>query len=83
MVLTGGGGKEADILVRYMATTKNYIHDCKQVFNCKASVSLVSLIIEIHNDPSGRISECFVMQALEALGEVIRAQNEVAAAGTR
>lgn len=53
----GGGGKEADILVKYVATTKNYIPECKQLLSCKSSVSPVSLIIEIHVDPSGRISE--------------------------
>lgn len=68
MVLTGGGGKEADILGRFIAMTKNYITECKLVSNCKANVSFVSLIIEIHYDPSGRISECFVMRA-----EVIKA----------
>lgn len=69
MVLTGGGGKEADILGRFIATTKNYITECKQLFNCKANVPFVSPI-EIHYDPSGRISECFVMRA-----EVIKAQK--------
>ena len=68
MVLTGGGGKEADILGIFIATTRNYITQRKQVLDCEANVSLVSLIIEIHYDPSGRISECFVMRA-----EVIKA----------
>jgi hypothetical protein len=63
MVLTGGGGKEADILGIFIATTKNYNTKCKQFFEGNANVSLVSLIIEIHYDPSGRISECFVMRA--------------------
>lgn len=50
MVLTGGGGKEADILVGCIVLTKYYIAKCKQVFNCNLNVSLVSLIIEIHID---------------------------------
>jgi len=58
MVLTGGGGKEAGIAVRFIAIEKSYINKGKQVFQCKANVSLVSLIIEIPIDPSGRISEC-------------------------
>jgi hypothetical protein len=62
MVLTGGGGKEADMLVKFR---KGVYCECNQVYNYKANVSFVSLIIEIHHAPQAeyRNHQGFVMRA--------------------
>jgi hypothetical protein len=73
MVLTGGGGKEVDILVGCIILTNNYIAQCKQVYNCNLNVSLVSLIVEIHIDrplrPIIGVHLGFVIQEREADGK--------------
>ena len=91
MVLMAGGGKEVDMFVRCIVTIMYYISECKQVFNHKANVSLVSLIIEIHHAPqaeyrNGRPSP-FVICGRGLPVKVIRAEMdpsaEVAYARTR